>query len=60
MMKPLAQAATALPPLAIRADAFVGVTALARYLPSLLQACARWTPVAALSEVVPALSLQAP
>ena len=39
VMKPLSQAATALPPMAMRADPFVAVTALARYLPSLVQAC---------------------
>lgn len=38
-MKPLAKAATALPPMAIRADPFVAITALARYLPTLIQAC---------------------
>jgi hypothetical protein len=36
-MRPLAQASTVLPPAALRADAGVLVTALARYLPSLLQ-----------------------
>ncbi|KAK9810598.1 hypothetical protein WJX73_003386 [Symbiochloris irregularis] len=36
VMKPLAKAATALPPMAMRADPFVAVTALARYAPQLL------------------------
>lgn len=36
-MQPLAAAATALPPAALRADPFVAVTAFARYLPQLLQ-----------------------
>ena len=37
VMRPLAQAATALPPVAMRADPFVAVTALGRYLPQMLQ-----------------------
>lgn len=36
-MQPLAAAATALPPAALRADLAVAVTAFARYLPQLLQ-----------------------
>jgi hypothetical protein len=36
-MRPLAQASALMPPAALRADAGVLVTALARYLPSLLQ-----------------------
>ena len=36
LMKPLAKAATAVPPIAIRADPGVALTAVARYLPSLL------------------------
>jgi hypothetical protein len=36
-MQPLAAAATALPPAALRADPAVAVTAFARYLPQLLQ-----------------------
>ena len=37
-MKPLARAAALLPPVALRADPLVGITAGARYLLSLLQA----------------------
>jgi len=36
VMKPLARAATLLPPAALRADAGVALTAFARYAPSLL------------------------
>ena len=36
MMRPLAKAATAVPPIAIRADPGVALTAVARYLPKLL------------------------
>ena len=36
MMKPLARAATLLPPAALRADAGVALTAFARYAPALL------------------------
>ena len=36
LMRPLAKAATAVPPIAIRADPGVAVTAVARYLPRLL------------------------
>ena len=36
LMRPLAKAATAVPPIAIRADLGVALTAVARYLPRLL------------------------
>ena len=36
MMKPLARAATLLPPAALRADPGVALTAFARYAPALL------------------------
>ena len=36
LMRPLAKAATAVPPIAIRADPGVALTAVARYLPKLL------------------------
>lgn len=36
LMEPLAKAATAVPPIAIRADPGVALTAVARYLPRLL------------------------
>lgn len=36
LMRPLAKAATAVPPIAIRADPGVALTAVARYLPRLL------------------------
>ena len=37
VMKPLAKAATLLPPAAFRADPLVALTAFARYIPQLLQ-----------------------
>ena len=37
VMRPLSRAATMLPPAAVRADPAVALTALARFLPSLLQ-----------------------
>ena len=39
VMKPLAKAATLLPPAAFRADPLVALTAFGRYIPYLLQVC---------------------